>query len=425
MSENFNENNAMPEPEHSSEYKGTAQKKKPVKLSIPTVAVVVILAVLLTFQITFVSQAKKYKAILNSSSNQNVNYQILSEISQIYEQYYVGEISDSQVQYGTVSGYVYGTGDKYGRYMSADEFASYSSTLSNKLVGIGITCIECDEPAGIEIIKVHSDSPAEKSGLQFGDIITHVDGQKVSDIGYSKAVDLVQGEENSKVNLTVFDPQTAQTENMEVLRKEVDVETVEYKIIQDNIGYIRITNFYQKTPTEFKNAVETLRAQNAVGLVFDLRGNPGGRLDAIVSVLDYLLPEGVIVRMTDSSGEFTSTESDANCIDMPMTVLVNSGTASAAELFTSALMDYKKATVIGTQTYGKGTVTTPFSLSDGSWIYVSTQLYYPPFSDNFEGVGITPDIVLELPEESKNTNLYKLTYDNDTQLQKAVEILKK
>ncbi len=442
MSEKFDENNdqSLPDEDQGTDvskksdflsqlktYSGEPpkMKKKRIELPLLTVVVIVLLSCIITFQVTYIAQAKKYRAILNNSDNKNTNSALISELDNIYEKYYIGDIDREKINDGLLTGYVYGTGDKYGNYMTAEEYAEYKETMSNNLVGIGISAIESVNPAGIEVVNVFKDSPASKAELKFGDIITEIDNTKVSEVGYNTAIDMVQGEVGSKLTLTVFDPSTSNTTKKELTRQAVKVETVIHKILDGNIGYIRITNFYADTPTEFKTAVEDLMKSNVSSLIFDVRGNPGGYLNAIVSVLDYLLPEGTIIRMTDSSGKFTTEKSDASCIDLPMTVLVNGGTASAAELFTSALMDYEKATVIGTQTYGKGTVTSMFQLSDGSAVYVSTQLYYPPKSDNFEGIGITPDEVVELSEEAQKTNLYKLDYDKDTQLQKAVEILKK
>ena len=187
---------------------------------------------------------------------------------------------------------------------------------------------------------------------------------------------------------------------------------------------IGISNFYSTTPSELKAAVSEATAAGCDRIVFDLRNNPGGLLTSVQSVLDYVLPEGVTVRIKNAAGEWSELKSDASCLQMPMVIMVNEKTASAAELFTSALMDYGYATVIGTQTYGKGTVTTPFVLSDGSVIYVSTDHYYPPKSDNFEGRGITPDETIELNDEAKKINFYKLTYEIDNQLQRAIEIIK-
>lgn len=407
-----------------SETKAPKKKKKQFKLSITATAVLLILSCVLTFQITYVAQAKKYEKKLNSAYGSELGLSVLNELNSVYKENYVnaGSLDNEKLKEGIIEGYIYGTGDKYATYMTADEYAEHSAKMENSAVGIGVSVIYNEENDAIEIIKVYETSPAKIAGVEVGDLVTAVDGKKVSEVGYNDAVDAVKGDKGTTVKLTV--KRNGTVKELDVKRDEVVIETVESKLLDDNIGYIRISNFYEKTPDEFKKAVESLQDNGAKSLVFDMRGNTGGRLDAIVSVLDYLLPEGPIVRITDSSGKFETIKSDDEYVNMPMTILVNGMTASAAELFTSALMDYDKATVIGTQTYGKGTVTSAKQLSDGSWIYLSTELYYPPYSDNFEGVGITPDIVLELPDEVKNISLYKLTYEQDTQLQKAVEILK-
>lgn len=407
-----------------SETKAPKNKKKQFKLSITATAVLLILSCVLTFQITYVAQAKKYEKKLNSAYGSELGLSVLNELNSVYKENYVnaGSLDNEKLKEGIIEGYIYGTGDKYATYMTADEYAEHSAKMENSAVGIGVSVIYNEENDAIEIIKVYETSPAKTAGVEVGDLVTAVDGKKVSEVGYNDAVDAVKGDKGTTVKLTV--KRNGTVKELDVKRDEVVIETVESKLLDDNIGYIRISNFYEKTPDEFKKAVESLQDNGAKSLVFDMRGNTGGRLDAIVSVLDYLLPEGPIVRITDSSGKFETIKSDDEYVNMPMTILVNGMTASAAELFTSALMDYDKATVIGTQTYGKGTVTSAKQLSDGSWIYLSTELYYPPYSDNFEGVGITPDIVLELPDEVKNISLYKLTYEQDTQLQKAVEILK-
>ncbi len=401
-----------------------SKKKTPFKLSITATAVLLILSCVLTFQITYIAQAKKYEKKLNSAYGSELGLSLIDELNSIYKKNYVnsGNLDEKKLKESIIEGYIYGTGDKYATYMTADEFAEHTAKMENSAVGIGVSVIYNTENDAIEVVKVYEASPAKDAGISVGDLVTAVGGKKVSDVGYNDAVDAVKGDKGTTVTLTV--KRNGETKEIDVKRDEVVIETVESKLLDGNIGYIRISNFYEKTPDEFKKAVEELQDNNAKALIFDMRGNTGGRLDAIVSVLDYLLPEGPIVRITDNSGEFETIKSDDNCVNMPMTILVNGMTASAAELFTSALMDYDKATVIGTQTYGKGTVTSAKELSDGSWVYISTELYYPPYSDNFEGIGITPDVILELPDEVKNISLYKLTYEQDTQLQKAVEILK-
>ena len=248
-------------------------------------------------------------------------------------------------------------------------------------------------------------------------------GYDVAEIGYEAAVSKVRGEKGTKVQLTVAREGVNDYLEFEITRDEVTSSTVRVKIY-DNVAVIKISNFYYSTPEEFKAAVAEVQKQGCDRIVFDLRNNLGGLLESIAGVLDYILPEGPIVRMIDANGKTSVINSDASCLKMPMVVVVNNKTASAAELFTAALRDYGYATIVGTQTFGKGTVTSPHKLSDGSVIYISSELYYPPVSDNFEGVGLTPDVEVELNDEAKNTNLYKLPLEKDDQLKKAVEIIK-
>ena len=213
--------------------------------------------------------------------------------------------------------------------------------------------------------------------------------------------------------------------DFKMTRAKVVAQSIMYHAYEQDptIGIVRITGFDLGTPAQFKNACETLMKDGATRFIFDVRYNPGGDLSAITDILDYLLPEGPIVRIVDKEGKEVTYGSDADELDVPMCVLVNGNTASAAELFSSALQDYKKATIIGTVTFGKGTVQQILSLGDGSGIGISYRMYCPPFSDNYEGVGVQPDVVLELDESLAEKNIYLITDEEDNQLQKAVEIL--
>ena len=193
---------------------------------------------------------------------------------------------------------------------------------------------------------------------------------------------------------------------------------------ESDIGIIKILQFDLKNaPEQFIAAIDDLTQSGVDKLIFDVRYNPGGELDSITQILDYILPEGPIIRTIDRNGKWDTIYSNSASLDMPMAVLVNGSTASAAELFTSALRDYGKSITVGTQTYGKGTMQSVIQLEDGSAISISTKMYYPPFSDNYEGVGIKPDIEIEMADDVKHINIYKLTDQQDTQLQAAVEAL--
>jgi carboxyl-terminal processing protease len=191
-----------------------------------------------------------------------------------------------------------------------------------------------------------------------------------------------------------------------------------------DIGIIRITQVAENTGENVKAAIADMTAKGAKSLIFDVRYNPGGALTGIVDTLDFLLPEGPIIRIVDKQGNVESIDSDAKQFEIPMCILTNESTASAAELFTSALKDYKLATVIGTTTYGKGTMQTVVSLPDGSGLSISYRMYNPPYSDNYEGIGVTPDIELPLAEHLLEKNFYKITDEEDNQIQMAVKILR-
>lgn len=401
-----------------------APAKKPLKIPLFIAVTAVLAAAVLASQITFLSVRQSYHKKLATIEKEQFADSKLSEVDEIYRKYYINGVKDDKLVDGLIEGYIYGAGDEYGNYMSAEEYADYLESLNAKTEGIGASVIWNSDMYAIEVINVYEGSPAEESGILAGDLIVTVDGKAASELGFDAGVAAVKGEAGTIVKLTVKRGENyTETLQIEVTRRAITVNTVTFKAYGE-VAVIGISNFYSTTPSELKAAVSEATAAGCDRIVFDLRNNPGGLLTSVQSVLDYVLPEGVTVRIKNAAGEWSELKSDASCLQMPMVIMVNEKTASAAELFTSALMDYGYATVIGTQTYGKGTVTTPFVLSDGSVIYVSTDHYYPPKSDNFEGRGITPDETIELNDEAKKINFYKLTYEIDNQLQRAIEIIK-
>ena len=406
------------------EYEVRTLPKKKRTVSYLMAALLVILTGVLVFQITYLAVGQMYKREINSLLSNGMSNSKLNEINQIYKENFIYDFTEDDIADGLIRGYIYGTGDRYGAYYSPEEYQAYIDQLNDKSVGIGVIVgFDADENA-IEVYKVYDGSPADKAGIEVGDRIFSVDGTKVSEVGYNKAADLMLGDIGKNVALTVRKSDSAVTKDISVTRNEYVVSTVDYKLM-DKIGYIKISNFYSDTPTELKDAVVELKSQGAESLIFDVRDNSGGLLVSIQKVLDYLLPKGVMFTIKDKKGNEEVFNSDNSCVDMPMVILVNSGTGSAAELFTSALMDYKKAVSVGEKTHGKGSVTSPFKLSDGSYIYVSNALYYPPVSDNFDGKGITPDYKVSLSYEASRVSLYKLAPEDDAQLQYALELLKK
>lgn len=386
--------------------------------------IAVLAACVLTAQITFLSVREKYHRKLAEIEQSRFADSKLTQVDQLYRKYYINGINEKDLTDGLVRGFIYGAGDKYGSYMSAEEYAEYMTSLKSKTDGIGVSVIWNTEYSAIEVLSVYENSPAEKAGIEPGDLIVEADGKSVAELGYDNAINAIRGEAGTKVSITVRRGEGYyEQKTVEAVRATVTSKTVAFKQI-GTAAVLSVSGFHENTLTDLKASVAEAREAGCDRIIFDMRNNPGGLLSSVHEVLDYILPEGDVVRMVDAAGNWTSLKSDASCLEMPMVVIVNGNTASAAELFTAALRDFNYATVIGTQTYGKGTVVGPYTLSDGSVLQMSIQHYYPPKSDNFEGRGITPDIVIDLSDEAKKINFHKLSYENDDQLRKAVEIIK-
>ena len=394
------------------------------KVSIGAAIVLMLLAALVTFQITYVGLSNKYKKDLNSVIASQQLFSKLSMVDSYYHSLYIGELDEEELIDNTIRGYVYGTGDKYAYYLDREQYAELISDTNAEMQGIGVYVIFQNDV--IEIISVMPDSPALEAGIEPGDLVVYVEGESVSEIGYNAAISKLKGEAGTYAEFTVL--RGEELIDFRIKRGYVNEQTVMSRTLKSDptIGIVKILSFDLGTPGQFKEACQNLIDGGAKKFIFDVRYNPGGDLRSIVEILDYLLPEGPIVRITDKDGNVVETyTSDASSLDLPICVLTNGSTASAAELFTSALKDYEKATVVGTNTYGKGTVQTIIPLSDGTGIGISYRLYCPPFSDNFEGVGVAPDVEVEPDESLAGKNIYKITDSEDNQLQKAVEILNK
>lgn len=423
------------------------QKKSYIAIT----AVITLLAVALTFFITYTSMynqlldererleeeyadrldalgdfssiAKLYEALPDELKNIEM-YKKLAYIDMYYRSKYVGKIDEEKIIYTVANGYILGAEDVYGEYYTADDFKTIMSDASGNKVGIGVY-VSLDVDTGyIKILSVMKNGPAHKAGMLAGDIITHVDGVDVAEKGYYTAIDMVTGEVGTEVNLTVLRGGEELTFKMK--RAKVETETVFYHKYKydETIGVVRVVEFNDALPKQFKDAVSALLLDGCTSLVFDMRNNPGGTLYSVVDILDYLLPEGDLVYIKDANGKVMEKyTSDSGYINVPMAVLTNGNTASAAELFTSALKDYGAAVIVGEKTYGKGCGQSVVELPDGSGLRFTTFLYDPPKSENYNGVGILPDYEIALDESLEGINHFEYTDDNDNQLKKACEAL--
>ncbi len=327
-------------------------------------------------------------------------------------------------------------GDYYAYYYSPDDYGDYGDDLEGEYTGIGVS-VSVNEEGYAEILNVFPGSPAEEVGMLPGDVLIAVGGEDFARNGYNKAVDRTRGEAGTSVSLTVR--RGASELDFTVVRRPVTEVTVDSRMIGEDVGYIRIISFNERTYEQFVAAHRALDAQGAASFVFDVRYNPGGTLNSVVAILEYILPDGPIVRMNyKNDGDDATVSSiydihtgymngdtrvyyENHAITEPMVVLTNGGTASAGELFTSALNDYDVATVVGETTYGKGVGQSSLPLAnDGSYLVFTVFYYDPPFTGNYKGVGITPDVAVSLSEEAAGVNIYKLPYEQDAQLQYAV-----
>lgn len=305
--------------------------------------------------------------------------------------------------------------DPYSKYYTAEEYKELSASTEGVYYGIGAT-VTLNDDGYVRIVQTQEGSPAEEAGILAEDVITEVAGENVKGMKLDDIVSRMKGEEGTSVTLTIV--RGDETLKTDVTRRKIDSVLVAGKMLDNNIGYIAISQFEGVTLEQFNNAFDDLKEQGMQGLIIDVRGNPGGRLDTVTDILDRLLPEGLIVYMQDKNGKREEIRSDEECdLDVPCAVLVNGNSASASEVFSGALQDYGLAGIIGTQTFGKGIVQSIYKLDDGSAVKLTTQDYYTPNGNNIHGIGITPDEVVELDEDA-----YKKD-GTDTQLDAAVRYI--
>lgn len=348
-------------------------------------------------------------------SDQKLEYLIT-----LIKQYYYEDVDDKTLQDGIYSGLLASLDDPYTEYYTEDEYKDLMSTLSGNYAGIGALLQKNLETGEVTITKVYSDTPAEAAGLLAGDSIVSADGYQAVDLTLDEFVQHIRGEEGTSVDLVIS--RDGEELNITSQRATISTPTVEYQMLENNIGYIAVSQFTEHTYDDFVKAYEDLESQGMTAVVFDMRNNGGGLVDSVVKILDYLLPEGTVVYTMDKYDKKVEYSSDAeNFKDIPMTVLVNENTASAAEIFTGAIRDFEYGTIIGTQTYGKGIVQSTIDLEDGTAIKITTSRYYTPSGECIHGTGITPDIVLEYEFLGGEDDSYSVEYDN--QLQKALEVL--
>ena len=343
------------------------------------------------------------------------------EIQMYLDEFFIDEYDEETLADGAAAGMIAATGDEWSYYISADQYASYTEQMNNAYVGIGVSILEDQEAGGFRITEVTAGGPADQGGIQVDDLLTHVEGESVLDLGREETVNRVRGEAGSTVTLTLERDGTPY--DVTLTRANVEQEVASYWMTDDKIAVITIKNFDAHCAEQSIAAVERAIDEGAKAIVFDVRNNPGGMKTELVELLDRLLPEGPLFRSVDYAGNEEVDESDATCVDLPMAVLVNEESYSAAEFFAAALQEYEAATIVGTQTYGKGNFQSTFQLSDGSAISISIGKYFTPNGVSLTGVGITPDVEVDLSDEAFAKLYYgDLPTEEDPQMQAALAL---
>lgn len=340
----------------------------------------------------------------------------LDKIDKIIDYNYPNQedIDPDKLEQGIYAGYVAGLEEDYTTYYTPEEFASVMESSSGKYSGIGAYVSQNMSTGIITIVKPFEGAPAAEAGILKDDILYAVEGEEVTGEDLNMVVARLKGEEGTAVNVTIYRASEDQYIDFEVTRAVVNVPTVSYKMLDDQIGYIQISEFEQVTAEQFDAAVDDLEAQGMKSLIFDLRDNGGGLLDSVCDILDTVLPKELLVYTEDKDGNREEEWAmDDDRIDVPMAVLVNGNTASASEIFTGALKDYDEAEIIGTTTFGKGIVQSIIPMSDGSAIKLTSAKYYTPSGVCIHGTGIEPDQTVEYDREA----------EEDNQLQAAVDYL--
>ena len=385
----------------------------------------IVLTALLTAIVTIIL----YNAfVIGIIAKKTMSHDSVATAKQIIVSEYVDKLTDEEIQKlddAAIDAMVRQLGDPYSRYMSASDFEEYNEENEEDYIGVGIEVTYATGENAITILSPYDGSPAQKAGLLPGDKIIEVDGIAVTEETYDQIVSHIRGdgaEEGSKVNFKIMRDSSDDVIEIVVERGHIDIQTVRYEKI-DDVGYIRVAEFKNRTEEEFRAAVETLKDMEISSLIIDLRNNPGGYAHTVISMCDMLLPEGVIAYLEDNKGEREYFRSNADEVGVPMAILINSGTASASELLAGSVQAYGLGIIVGEKSYGKAVGQSPYQLSSDAAIYLTNARYFTPKGECIDGKGIVPDIEVSLSDE-KLARLSFLETEEDDQLLAAIDALK-
>ena len=362
-------------------------------------------------------QQRQYNGVLSDTSHvQKIEY-----LEKLIDQEYLGEVDNDEMAEGVYAGLVYGLGDVYSRYYTADEYAQETASTDGAYAGIGVS-IQKNKNGGVQIAECYEGGPGADAGLQTGDVITAINDTDVTDMELSDVVSLIRENKDKTIVLTVFRENEEKSREISVDVTDVELPSVFGEMLDKKTGYIQITQFTGVTPQQYKDMFVELKDKGMERLVIDLRDNPGGLLTSVCDILREILPEGLIVYTEDKYGNREEETCDGkHQLDMPLAVLVNENSASASEIFAGAVQDHGVGTIVGTTTYGKGVVQELRQLSDGSAVKLTVSNYYTPNGNSINKVGIKPDVEVKLAFELLNKD--EITHEEDNQLQEALNVI--
>ncbi len=346
----------------------------------------------------------------------------LDRLENLIQERYIGEADGEAMEDAAAAAMVKATGDRWSYYIPASQYEAHKEQSENAYVGIGITIQQAEDGSGFLIVMVNQNGPAQEAGVQVNDLLIAVEDQDVREMTADQVRELIRGEAGTKVSLTVMRQGEHQT--LAVERRRIESAVATGQMLTDGIGLVKISNFDERCASESIAAIQKLQQEGAKKIIFDVRNNPGGYAEELVKLLDYLLPEGDLFRSVSYDGTEKVDTSDADCLDMPMAVLINGSSYSAAEFFAAALQEYQAATIVGEPTVGKGVYQTTISLGDGSAVALSTGKYFTPKGNSLTDVGVIPDVRVDVDEETAEKIYYgTLSYADDLQIQAAIQVL--
>lgn len=349
-------------------------------------------------------------------------YQKLETLFQLVENYYYEDVDEDAMLENAAVGLMAGIGDVYSVYYTKEEMAKFNEETEGKYAGIGCQLLADPESKLITVTRVFKGSPAETAGIRAGDKIVYVNDVYYTAYEMDEAVSVMRGTPGESVKVTVL--RDLETIDFDVMREDININYVEYEILDGNIGYVMVFDFLGDAYEGFEEAINAFQEADVSGMIIDLRNNGGGLVDTCVKMADLILPEGVVVSMKDKNGNVTEEKIDGEYYDVPMAVLVNGYSASASEILAGAIRDNHAGTLVGTKTFGKGVVQSSLEFADGSGMKVTTARYYTPSGECIHEIGIEPDIEVELDADAVTRyGINNLPHENDAQLQCAIAVL--